>query len=147
MCRRILLILWLLFGVLVCRGQVTDLPLYDDLTVRAEYMGDGRFMVDSTELVMLIALARELKGQVGTGSAIVKASEDCGVLMERSIMLGKEKDEIWSKRIELLEGRGDWYMERMKEEMKAGKGKAVRNAIWGGLAGLGVGIVVGALVW
>lgn len=143
---RWLYVLWLMVGVVLCHGQeMVDMALYDDLTLRVG-KGEGVYVVDSADMVQMIGLLRSLKAEADACGGVADKVVDCDSLLRAGESIMNRERDIWKREVEMYSGRGDWYMERMKEEMRASKRVGVKWGMWGGAIGAVAGFVIGAVV-
>lgn len=144
---RWLYIVWFTVGIVMMgRGQeMVEMRIYGELELVVG-KGDGVYVIDSMDMVMLIGLCRGLKEEVEACGGVVEEVIDCDSLLRAGESLVMRERDIWKRESELLSGRGDWYMERMKEEMGRGKRLGLKWGMWGGVIGGVAGFVLGAVI-
>lgn len=140
------MVLWLAFGYLLCKGQEVRLPLYEDLEVRAEWIGEGKFMIDSMELTKMIELCRALKAEAEAAGAVAVEGRRCEELVDSSLVLAKMERDVWVEKLALQSARSSFYQERMMEEMKRGRRQGVKWGVVSGVVCLVGGFVVGTVI-
>jgi hypothetical protein len=139
-------VMWFMFGLAWCKGQEVRMPIYGELELRAEYYGADGYMVDSVDLHKLLLLCRSLRVEADAAGAVAVEGRKCEEMVDSAMVLAKMERGIWEERLALQGVRSDFYMERMAEEVRRGKGMGWKWGVIGGTIGSVVGFVLGTVI-